>query len=436
MAEGSSSNNALFARTTLIALVLTSLVSFIAWVVLSAYAEDLDPGQDGRPHALSKSSIGYAGIVRLMNAIQPGQAHLSRGQGSEYNRSLNVITLDRWMSFGEDQLDTFSTPILIILPKWNARRKIGRRGWVEQAPDRPLLDKKKWAITTFDGEQSVFVEQSQTPQNLRLEYYHSRDEIDWNDTASTRQRIAKRGLKPSEFATPIKHLQTMRGSNLEPILVDENGHIVLALLGGYSIYVLSEPDLINNAGLSEADRAAFSLSMLKALGTSNRDTIFFDVSMHGFDRTRNMMKLAFEPPFGAATLCTFIAALVLSWRAGTRFGPTKRAERAYALGKRALADNSAALIKLARRDHRYAQGYLDLVRRAAAKLMGAPRNLYGEALDKHLDRYVAARHKDGDAAPTLAELRTEAGATHDRASLIQVARRIFKWKQEFSRERL
>ena len=91
-----------FAQGTLIALALISIVSFIGYVVLSAYSDELDPGQDGSTHALSRSAVGFAGIVRLMNATEPGSALLSRGSEQQFDRSLNIVTLDLWHSFTED----------------------------------------------------------------------------------------------------------------------------------------------------------------------------------------------------------------------------------------------------------------------------------------------------------------------------------------------
>ena len=71
-------------------------------------------------------------------------------------------------------------------------------------------------------------------------------------------------------------------------------------------------------------------------------------------------------PCLGATLCLAAAALLMALQALTRFGAPRQAGRAIALGKRALADNSAALIRLARREARMAPRYLDLTRASVA----------------------------------------------------------------------
>ena len=65
--------------------------------------------------------------------------------------------------------------------------------------------------------------------------------------------------------------------------------------------------------------------------------------------------------------------------------------RAFALGKEALTDNSAQLIRLAGREGHMASPYAALTQKAAARAVGAPRELTGEALTGFLDRMAAQR---------------------------------------------
>ena len=98
----------------------------------------------------------------------------------------------------------------------------------------------------------------------------------------------------------------------------------------------------------------------------------------GFSARAICSNLRLSPPSGAATLTAFIAALILAWRSGVRFGPSRREKRAYALGKRALADNSASLIRMAGREHRYGASYAALISRLAARAPPELRAIYME----------------------------------------------------------
>src|SRR5439155_9784136 len=79
--------------------------------------------------------------------------------------------------------------------------------------------------------------------------------------------------------------------------------------------------------------------------------VMFDATLNGFARERSILRLLFDPPFLAVTLCLFAAAALAGFQAFVRFGPMRRSGRVFALGKEALADSSAALIRLAAREH-------------------------------------------------------------------------------------
>ena len=58
----------LFSPVVALWLVIVGVFSFSAFFVLQAYAPDLRGGDDGGAHALSKSAVGYAGLVALLKA--------------------------------------------------------------------------------------------------------------------------------------------------------------------------------------------------------------------------------------------------------------------------------------------------------------------------------------------------------------------------------
>jgi hypothetical protein len=55
-----------FSPMTMLVLALVGVISVAGLGVLSAYAPELRKGDDGGGHALSRSSIGYAALVRLL----------------------------------------------------------------------------------------------------------------------------------------------------------------------------------------------------------------------------------------------------------------------------------------------------------------------------------------------------------------------------------
>jgi hypothetical protein len=75
--------------------------------------------------------------------------------------------------------------------------------------------------------------------------------------------------------------------------------------------------------------------------------------------------------------------------------------------------------------------YAALTRDLAARAVGAPRDLTGEALTAFLDRLAAGR----GAADRLASLTALAEHPADRTRLLEVAARLYRFRLEMTRER-
>jgi hypothetical protein len=148
-----------------------------------------------------------------------------------------------------------------------------------------------------------------------------------------------------------------------------------------------------------------------------------------------VLKLAFEAPFVGATLCLVAAALLMGLHAAARFRAVRRGERALALGKDALIDNSAGLIRMAKREPALAPRYAELQRAAAIKALGGLRHggsrLEGQALTDFLDRQ-GERFGAADSASSLDE---ETRTVRSLGDLMKVAAKWHQWRLEMTRER-
>jgi hypothetical protein len=252
--------------------------------------------------------------------------------------------------------------------------------------------------------------------------------------APARARLAGAAGTPFEGVTltpgPITSLQTLTANGWTPVLTDETGQVVMAQAPSTRIFVLADPDLLNTQGLANLDTLGSAVTILRDLRAGDGPMIF-DVTLNGYKMERSPLRLMFDPPFLAVTLC-FVAAMILAGLQSVfRFGPVKRAQRAFALGKEALTDNSAQLIRLARREPNMAPGYVALTQKAAARAVGAPRELSGDALTRFLDRMAAQR----GLSDSLSGLSADAGHVAGRAGLTALAARLYRWRLEMTRER-
>ena len=403
----------LFSVRTMLLVVLIGVFSFSAFVVLSAYAPDLRSGSDGGAHALSKSAVGFAGAVELLRGLDEPVV-VSRGQPPATGEGSGVLVLTPAPFTDPKDITAihFTGLKLIVLPKWATGPSPQSRVWVQKLGVLP--DSAVAHVLAFGGDfgKTVIAQRSGA----------SRPVLHAGSGA---------GFPAGEVLPlgAIDSLQTLSGPGWDPIVTDEQGHAVLALSRQGGVAVLSDPDLLNTQGIADLTTARAGVEILDRL--RDKGAVVFDVTLNGFGRGRSLLKLAFEPPLLGVTLCLVAAAMMMGLHAAARFGPADRPQPVLALGKRALADNSAALVRMARREPRMAGAYAALTREAASKAVGAPRDLGEGQLDALLDRLGAARGLQD----RYSSLAAEAGAAKTNAELISVARRLFQWRGEMTRDR-
>ncbi|MFL6847447.1 MAG: hypothetical protein ACJ8EI_03610, partial [Sphingomicrobium sp.] len=217
-------------------------------------------------------------------------------------------------------------------------------------------------------------------------------------------------------------VQTISGDKLEAVITDQHGRIVLGKHADRPLYVLADPDLLNNHGMADEHQAAAAMALLDYLNSTDSTSVMFDVTANGFGRSRSPLKLAFDPPFLAVTLTIFIAMLLAAIQAAIRFGSPRRPERAIAFGKAALVDNSAGLIRKAGREANLGPRYVDVIRDRAAALFRLPATLSPEALDQRLEAMNPRR--------SFAELAAVTEAARSRDDLLSSAQSLHKWVEE------
>ncbi|HLI66189.1 MAG TPA: DUF4350 domain-containing protein [Caulobacteraceae bacterium] len=395
-----------FRPLTMLLLLIAGVFSFSAFIVLSAYAPDLEGGDDGGGHALSRSAVGFAGIVRLLQADGVPVVISRDGVAKrDPNWGLLVLTPDENTKPAELMaLAQAPGNTLIVLPKWEPEPDPNHAGWVQNGGVVPPP-----AINALLGKDLAAV-------------------VSRRSDIGAVALAAAAGQGQGGFQTgPIVGLQTLAAHGVTPLLTAPDGGVVLARFGAGDDKILSDPDLLDTQGLRDAQGARTAVQLIEHLRSSNGPVVF-DVSLNGYKRSPSLLKLAFEPPFLGATLCLVGAALLMALHALSRFGAPERTERALALGKRALAENSAGLIRMAGREPHMAQGYIDLNRAAVARAVGA--RLSGPELDAYVDR-LGERLGAG----SLTSIAVQAPNVKDRPGLVRFAQRLYRWRLEMTRER-
>ncbi|RWE66072.1 DUF4350 domain-containing protein [Mesorhizobium sp.] len=378
-----------FNRRTLFWGIFASLLAAAGFFLLSTYAPDFRQPGNGGATPLSKSGVGYAGLAEWLRLTgeTPAMARTDQDLGTDM---LLIVTispdsdpeaLDHILELRQDQ-DT-----LFVLPKWQTLPLEEHEGWNMKFGRLPDSVVNQWLGRIANAK--IGVGQS-TVQELDIEgrLVTAPDELQW---------VADK----------------------YPMIAAGNDKAVLTEVEDKPFYILTDPDLINNAALKDADKAAAALDLI-ALLEPETGPVMFDLTLHGAGRKYDLAKLLVEPPFLALTL-TILAAAALAFLHGLgRFGPPRAELRAIAFGKRALVDTTAMLLRRAGRLEELGGRYAALAGVRAGALLGAPQGLQGEALNHWLDsrdkdetRGFTTRAQAVGEAKNLTQMHVAAKQLHD-----------------------
>ena len=397
-----------FRPITIIALILAAVFALSAMAALNAFAPDLKRGNDGGEHALSRSAVGYAGLAELLRDTgRP--VLLSRGTPGMSDAD-NMIILTPGVLQNNEALDALrwsAQSLLVVLPKWQTANEPFKQGWVREVG---LLDVND-SLSVLPGDLQPDLIVSVRPSNQPVQLFGPDDES-------------------IGFTHSIKGLRTLSGVGWVPLVRDQDGGAVVLMHDDTGMMIVSDPDLLNTLAMNDPAKARMTLAIIDTVAEPGQ-VIAFDLTLHGFGRPRNILRLLLEPPLLGFTLCLLFAAALVLWQAAIRFAPHRKGDRAVALGKKALADNTAALVRLARRERSMATPYAQLVRQQAAKALSVPPNLSRDGLTQLLDRLAARQGVQTD----FETLSTEADQARNAGDLMVVVRKLLNWKSEMTRGR-
>ncbi|MCB2088792.1 MAG: DUF4350 domain-containing protein [Sphingomonadaceae bacterium] len=399
-----------FNPKVVLGLLLFGAVMFFAMLYFIGTGNTGGKDNNGAAHAASRGLTGYAALVELLKA-EGHEVRLSRNPASMDDYGLLVLTPPHYADAEEIQaiIDKrrYNGPTLVILPKWNAI----------QIPDQIPVEKEEgW----------VFLGNARSPEwpkdfDSDLKFIPSID-----DTTNGRDGNPAKAWSGLGFSGPLadpKALQSIPDDASYMALVKgQDGEMLAAFLddGGYypsldqaagiqpptssddydydyddddygdnwGVIVVAEPDLLNNYGMADRERAELALRLVETAMSDSDLPIIFDLTQNGLERTQNLLTLAFTPPFLAATICLIIAMFVVGWRAFRRFGPPVAEERAIAFGKTQLVHNSGGFVLRTRRLHLLTEPYVEQIRLRIAHKLGL-RHMDDETIDAALQRRLA-----------------------------------------------
>jgi hypothetical protein len=400
--------SSIFSPRMLIGWLAAALLTFAASLFFMGRGDEAKTSADTfGANSFSRSAIGHAGFAETLRALGLTVVKSQYNSRQKLGEGGLLVIAEPGGAFGEqdrvgDLLE--AKTVLLVLPKWHGLPSDTHAGWIGYAE----------LVSPIAADQVL---------NLAV----ARAAVTRLDTAVIWSKN-ELGHEP----TLVAPTQVIRSSTLRPVVASGDDVLVGELTErGRRLWVLADPDAIENHGISEGDNAAFAAALVSAL-RSGEGRVVFDETVHGYvARPDNPLRLMFQFPFVVVTLQGLLAIGLLLWATLGRFGVPETAPPALSSGKLGLVENAAKLLDYAGYHQRMVRRYVQATLREVARQLHAPRGLSEGALLDWLQRVGQARGADIDAVALYRE--TESIVESRRggiAPLVPVARDIHRWKRE------
>lgn len=435
----SAASGPTFGRSTTLGIVLIGALAFVAvlyWLGTGGGATN-----NGGGHVGGRGLNGYAALAAMLEA-DGVTVHRARSKEALKQPGLLVLTPPATAK-GSDIAEIVEArrgigPTLVVTPKWMAfpdsANPAAKRGWTRIEGTMP----PEWEGYHDDlgvgfakgaaqgwygtGAYSAFhgplpdVRKVQVGSGPGLEAL-----IETPDAGILAGYLTVDGSNPA--------LERWIGMQRHPDGNPDEDDATQAYATSYPVVLVFEPDLLDNWGMARKETGLMARRLVYAAAGMKPETVTFDLTLNGLGVSRNLLTLAFEPPFLAATLCLLMALFAAGWRSFNRFGPPRVTTREIPLGKTVLVRNTAGLIRRAGRLRLIAGPYADASRERLVHALGLPRGRPPAETEAAIDRLQARLDGTG---PRYSELADRLRMARRSADVVQRAAALQRLEKDLT----
>lgn len=419
-----------FTRGTTLGIVLIGALAFA--VLLYWLGTGGGQTNNGGGHAGGRGLNGYAALAALLEA-DGVTVNRARSKAGLKEPGLLILTPPADAK-GDDIAEIVNArrligPTLVVTPKWLAvpekANPAMKRGWTRIVGTQP----PSWEH--FHDDLSVnFAKRRAQGWRGTGQYGDRLGPLPQAKDVQAGQGPGLESLIETPDARILAGYLTADGSNgaLErwigvdsPAVPDDNEDDEKSL-ESYPVVLVFEPDLLDNWGLANRETALMARNLVRAAAGGRPVMVTFDLTLNGLGASRNLLTLAFEPPFLAATLCLAMAMFAAGWRSFSRFGPPRQQGREIPLGKTVLVRNTAGLIRRAGRVRLIGGPYADGSRERLVLALGLPRGRPAAETEDAIDRLQARQESAGaTAGPRYSDIAARLRAARRSADVLRHA---------------
>ncbi len=391
-----------FSKVTLWVVIGVSVVSLATAIVLTVVSRDpAEESTSATSDAYSVSAIGHKGLVELLGALDVPVVVTQLGGGEKASEGLLVMAEPRNRSVPDLRRKIAGARrVLVVLPKWYGRWTEDSR-WIDSAH-----------LVSVDEVDDVLAALTLAPRIAR-----GRPPVRW---------ATDEGF-PSPTVARSQHLE-VPGDALFTSDVFDGTHTLLghAMVDGIEVWILADPDVINNAGLRHPENAQFAVTLIDRLRGDG--PVVIDESIHGRRDAESpgLLHVLFGFPVVLATVQIMICALLVIWAAFVRFGPRRAAPPPIAPGKDFLIRNTAGLLGFGGHHVEALRRYLEVNITAVTRALHAPDGLSPTATTAWLERIRGVRA----VTISLPGLQADVAAGGSPQRLLELADQIYRWRSE------
>jgi hypothetical protein len=380
-------------------LVGLAILGFLGALFIALIKDDTGvPAPNATPQ--SESAIGHKAFITFIDAMNVPT-------GFSIGELLSFVGVDQLSMLLEPDPEAISfqdlprrmdaKTVLLVLPKW-----------VDEADK----DKPRWLVRAGLMERAA-VQEMAASVIADVDIVRLTAPVAYNRNA---YRNAPTLSKP----------QLMQSSRLKPIIAAPEGILLGSIKRGRSsIYVLSDPDLLNNHGLDNGNNAALILAIVNRLRGDGGVSI--DFGIYPNISAKSMWRRLVEPPLVGVSLLLLCSLMLLMWHASTRFGQPLSVPPALARGKLALVTNSAALFQTREHSYNLLARYLDQQVQEILRQQPQIARLSDELRMKSLDHLSVVRGVPHKLSVLNAMVQAQ------KMDPAHLAKDIYTWKQEILR---